>query len=32
MILAVDDAIPDDVADRIRELEAVVDLWVVHLT
>ncbi|MET1231889.1 MAG: phosphoglycerate dehydrogenase [Candidatus Limnocylindrales bacterium] len=32
MILAVDEAIPDEVADRIRSLEAVVDLWVVHLT
>ena len=32
MIVAVDEAIPDDVAAQIRGLEAVVDLWVVHLT
>jgi D-3-phosphoglycerate dehydrogenase len=31
MILAVDEAIPDAVAEQIRELDAVVDLWVVHL-
>ena len=31
MILALDDAVPDDVAERIRALEAVLDLWLVHL-
>ncbi|MGI8928762.1 MAG: phosphoglycerate dehydrogenase [Candidatus Limnocylindrales bacterium] len=32
MILALDDAVPDDVATRIREHEAVLDLWLIRLT
>jgi D-3-phosphoglycerate dehydrogenase len=32
MILALDDAVPDDVAARIREHEAVLDLWLIRLT
>lgn len=31
MILALDDAVPDDVAVRIREHEAVLDLWLIRL-
>ena len=32
MILALDDAVPDEVAARIREHEAVLDLWLIRLT
>jgi D-3-phosphoglycerate dehydrogenase len=32
MILALDDAVPDEVAQRIRGHEAVLDLWLIHLT
>jgi D-3-phosphoglycerate dehydrogenase len=32
MILALDDAVPDPVADRIRAEEAVLDLWLIRLT
>jgi D-3-phosphoglycerate dehydrogenase len=32
MILALDDAVPDEVAKRIRDHEAVLDLWLIHLT
>ena len=32
MILALDDRVPDDVAKRIRDHEAVLDLWLIHLT
>ena len=31
MVLALDDAVPDDVAARIREQEAVLDLWQIRL-
>jgi D-3-phosphoglycerate dehydrogenase len=31
MILAVDDRVPDDVAKRIRDHEAVLDLWLIRL-
>jgi D-3-phosphoglycerate dehydrogenase len=31
MILALDDPVPDEVAARIREHEAVLDLWLIHL-
>jgi D-3-phosphoglycerate dehydrogenase len=32
MILALDDPVPDDVAKRIRDHEAVLDLWLIRLT
>jgi D-3-phosphoglycerate dehydrogenase len=32
MILALDDRVPDEVAERIRANEAVLDLWLIHLT
>jgi L-serine deaminase len=32
MIIACDDPIPDEAAARIRAVDAVMDLWVVHLT
>ncbi len=32
MILALDDAVPDEVAKRIRSQEAVLDLWLIRLT
>jgi D-3-phosphoglycerate dehydrogenase len=32
MIIACDDPIPDEAAARIRAIDAVMDLWVVHLT
>jgi D-3-phosphoglycerate dehydrogenase len=31
MILALDDAVPQDVAARIRSMEAVLDLWLIRL-
>jgi hypothetical protein len=31
MILALDDAVPDDVAAQIRDHEAVLDLWLIRL-
>jgi hypothetical protein len=31
MILALDDPVPDAVAERIRALDAILDLWVVRL-
>ena len=31
MILALDDRVPDDVAKRIRDHEAVLDLWLIRL-
>jgi hypothetical protein len=31
MILALDDRVPDDVAQRIRDHEAVMDLWLIRL-
>ncbi len=31
MLLALDDAVPDEVADRIRGEEAIIDVWVVDL-
>ena len=31
MILALDDPVPADVADRIRANEAVLDLWLIRL-
>jgi D-3-phosphoglycerate dehydrogenase len=32
MVLALDDRVPDHVAQRIREHEAVLDLWLIHLS
>ena len=31
MVLALDDEVPAEVADRIRSYEAVLDLWLIHL-
>jgi hypothetical protein len=31
MLLALDDAVPDDVASRIRGLDSILDVWVMHL-
>jgi hypothetical protein len=32
MILALDEPVPDEIAQRIREQEAVLDLWLIRLT
>jgi hypothetical protein len=31
MLLALDEAVPDDVADRIRAMDGVLDIWGVEL-